>query len=726
MNRPALLPDDTVSRALVTVGIAVLVVGVVVGAIAPAAGVSGLGGSDAAGEPRQTDPAEAGGEGDLSAVERQLADRLADRARSGAINVSSGDVDEARERLNGTEYEALVEQYSSVANETGNADQTIAYRRMLETQREFVETVDRYNRIHQRYQSLRSGEYTATDFGDARIRPDLSEVESGGEKPMPGGRGQVYRHAHELSRLADDVEETGGLLDERYRTLSNVSGQDFTEGRASIDETVENVTARQATVRDETFRPTELRVDDYSRTASFSNPLSVAGRVTANGSAVSNGTVRLSVGNQTAETETDANGSFNVDHRPALVSTNVSSATVAYVPANDSADAPAEQTLKVEFRQETPAVDVSVAPDEIRYGERLRVTGQVSVDGVGVPNAPYIVLVDGQVFARNETDSAGRYDVSERFPSSVGDGEQRVRVLVPLENRTLAGASANATLQVAELATDLTANATHVEGRTVRVEGHLSSANGHDVDNETVGLAVDGTTVATTETDANGSFATTIAVPSEALDGGLLGGSQKILVTASYEDATSNLAPVGHTTDVTVRAPGRPVLLGGLALLVVGLVGGVVLARRRPWETGGERGVSGAGQPGIAASDLGGSVSASADSASLLSTARDRLASDPETAVRVGYAALRHRIERQGAVPGDGRTHWEFYRDCRDADLDAETLDALRDVTERYERVAYAAGAVDADAARATLDRIESFVDGSLPDGPGQTDQPGD
>ena len=88
----------------------------------------------------------------------------------------------------------------------------------------------------------------------------------------------------------------------------------------------------------------------------------------------------------------------------------------------------------------------------------------------------------------------------------------------------------------------------------------------------------------------------------------------------------------------------------------------------------------------------------------------------------VGSDRLRDRIERHNAVPGDGRTHWEFYRDCETADVDEETLETLRAVTERYEEVAYAADAVGTDAARSTIETIESLVDESTGATPGGGD----
>jgi len=721
MHRRALLPTDGLSRALVLVGVATLVVGLVVGAIAPAAGVSGFGASGG-GDPKQVDPASVGGGGDLSAVERQLAEQLAERARSGAANLSNGDIEQARERINGTEYEALLQQYASVANRTGNADQTLAYRRMLEAQAEFIEALDRYDRVYGRYESMRNAEYTAAELADARTRPDLREVEAGAAKPGPTNRTAVYRSAHQLSRLADAVDRTGTRLTDRYERLGNLSNGNFTAARASITESVGNVTTRQGTVRNRTFVPTELTVDGHSRTASFSDPLYVRGSVAANGTGVANGTLTVTAGEQTLRTTTGPNGTFTVSYRPTLVSANRTNVTVAYVPENDSAHAPASERFAVNFTRETPQVGVTVEPDSLSYDDRLMVGGTVTVDGVGVPEAPYVVVVGGRVFARNVTDEAGRYDVSGPLPSSVSDGDQPVRVLVPLENRTLVGASANATVRVVELATDLSATATHVEGETVRVRGRLKRLNGGGVPNQTVDLAVNGTTVASAETTANGSFAKTVAVPDGLLGGGLLGGRASVVVTAAYRDAGSNLGPSRAAETVAVRTGGRPLALGGLAVLALALAGVAFALRRRPWERAGDQTAGESDRPGGRPSAATSAAGDDGDAASLLAAARDRAGTDPEAAVRVGYAALRERIERRGAVPSDGRTHWEFYRDCEAADVDEATLETLRTVTERYEQVAYAADAVGAEAARRTLDAVESLVDESAGPDPGGSD----
>jgi hypothetical protein len=702
------VPEDTLSRVLVVVGVALLAVGLIVGAIAPAAGVSGFGQSGVADTSRQDNPQEVSNESDLSSLQQRLADRLARRAESGAVNVSSGDIGEARERLNGTEYESLLDQYSAVSNETGSTEETVAYRRMLELQSEFVTMIDEYWTAHERYQSVRN-----VTFADGRLvtRPDAT-AEREREAFERANRIDTYRQAHRLARIAVDVNETGARLIDQYRRLGDLSERNFTTARRSVGEAVTNVTATQERVTERTFTDTAVRITDRTQTASYSDPLRVEGVVTANWSAVPNATVRLSVGNETVETTTDPDGSFQFRYQPTFAATSDSRVTVRYVPANDSANAPAAASFGVTLRQQTPTVTVTATPREVSYGETFLVAGRVSVDRTGIEGTPYTVLVGGQVVGQGETGPAGRYAVSRPLPSTVANGTQAVRVLLPVENRALASTSANTTVRVLELGTNLSLDSVGVDDQTVRVRGTLSSVEG-TVANQTVDIAINGTTVGTVETGANGSFATAVAVPDAVLDSGLFGGTVTVAISASYGDASSNLGPSEAVVTRTVSAPGRPAILGGLGAAFVVLVVGTLLARRVDWRSRWSLGrSSGPDDDGDTGRDTPAAFE-DADPQSLLATARDALTSDPDTAVRVGYAALRRRVERESGASGDGRTHWEFYRDCREAGLDEATLTTLRSVTERYERVAYAADGVTAETARTTLEEVESLVDGS-------------
>jgi hypothetical protein len=79
-----------------------------------------------------------------------------------------------------------------------------------------------------------------------------------------------------------------------------------------------------------------------------------------------------------------------------------------------------------------------------------------------------------------------------------------------------------------------------------------------------------------------------------------------------------------------------------------------------------------------------------------------------ETAVEMGYGATRNRFA--SVVPTAASTHWEFYNACREADLDDETVSTIGDVTQQYERAAFAANRVSRETATAVIEAASSLV----------------
>ncbi|MFB6150815.1 MAG: hypothetical protein ABEJ40_03325 [Haloarculaceae archaeon] len=733
MRVPAPVPQDALSRALVATGLAVLAVGLLVGALAPAAGVAGLGtGGDA---PGQVDPASVGdGEG-LSAFEQQLADRVASRLRSGAVNLSGGSYGNITERLNGTRYESLLSKYGAVANESGNESINRSYGRALERQAAFVAALDRYERVHDRWERV----VNETRPGLGGTRPGLpAGNDSAGPTPPAGAVGDAIGGvprpeplareralAHELGRIERRVARLGDDLAQRYWTLGRESGANFTAARRSVRERTENVSARQARVERRTLEPTSIEVTSWTSYVSFEKPFVFVGRVHAGDDAVANATVRLTLGNQSVTRTTGPNGTVAFALRPTTAPLDATLATVRYLPDNGSTAAASAHSVGVRIRQVTPTVTATVEPEPARFGDTVRISGRVASDGTGAAEVPVVVRVDGRVVERKTTGLHGRYDATYDLPSSVPVGEHRVRVTVPLAERALAGATRNATLTVARSGSSLNASVERVGGRELRVTGHLR-ANGRPVDGAALTVAVNGTAVGTARTGADGEFSTTVLAPADLVDGGLLGTTGRVSVTVRYDGAGSNVATAATTAVASVSASGRPVALaGGLAVLLAG-VGGVALYRRRR-DGGDTPGVDDGAGDGDAGAPEPVAGSTGADATSLLAAARDAAGSDPGRAVTVAYAALRRALESRAPPSADRRTHWEFYRDCRGADLDDETVSALREVTERYERVVYAGGAVDASAARATLERVAALVDEPTPETgtPGQAGDAG-
>jgi len=719
-----LVPADTASRVLVTSGIAVLVVGLVVGLAVPATSVPGRGpgaGSDTAG---QVDPGEVGSQADLSTFERQLADRLANRARSGAVNLSSGDYQQARERLNGTQYESLLAEYRSVSGDSGGRDRVVAHRRMLAAQRAFVAALDRYETVHALYLSAQYGLLVANS------RPPTD----GSASASPPDRDQrsAVALAHRLERIERRVDRAGGTLLERYRQLERVTDRNFTDARTSVRDQMATVHTRQATVQRATLVPTDLRVTEpntnQTTTVSVTDPLVVAGRLANDETPVADATVELRLGNETVRTRTDTNGRFELRLRPQTVSPTVTEAVVRYHPDDEAVTATSARTVPVNVTRVDSAVTAAATPGTVGFGDTLRVSGRITAatgvtngtadeSGTGIGNATFVVRLSDRVVARNETALDGTYDVAVAVPGRVPEGERQVSVTVPAENTVVTGDRANTTVTVVERTPNVSVTATHADDRTVRVTGNVTVGDA-SVDGHQVSVVVGDSPVGTATTDASGTFRTTVVVPADQVGGKSKAGSTDVRVRAVYRTTDGNLAGAAAGTTVAVPTGGVPTSLvvgGGLAVTVL-LGGGTLVVYRRRRST-----VPATPEPapGDADGDDGGSE-ADPDSGdlsdgprpeTLLTAARDTLGSDADRAVRSGYAAVRQRLRGDLPPSDEPRTHWEFYRDCRDAELDEEAVSTLREVTERYEQVVYATESVSAEAAATTLDRVAALVD---------------
>lgn len=716
------VPSDALSRALVTAGVAVLVVGLVVGAATPGASVSvpGDAGAD------QSNPAEVGSGEDLSAFERQLAERLAREARSDSVDLGSENYTEVRDQLNDSRYEALLDEYESVANETGNEDRTLAYRRMLDAQAAFVDAVERYQTTHDRYERLRNrssaGGPAVTIPGAGSSRQPVAIAGSPADPhPERVDAVEIRRTAHELERANRRVERVGDELIERYWRLEDVSNESFRDQRASVRDRMLAVLVQQVALEGETLVATEVAVTEWTSTTSTADPLVVEGRLTANDAGVANATVELVLGGETATTRTDADGRFEVVHRPRTASPAVDRATVRYVPENVSVTAASERSVPVTVTRAETNATVTAEPDTVAYNDTLRVFGDVTAGTVGVDNATLVVRAGGRVVARNETGPNGTYAVGRSLPSRVPAGNQTVTVAVRTGDRPVSNTTANTTVTVVERTPRLSITAAQADGRTLDVAGNVTTAEA-SVDRHRVTVLVGGTRVGSARTGPDGSFETAVTVPSELVEQGLRTRTTPVDVTVVSPER-GNLARTERATTVAVTTGNTALLVAG-AMVAVLLVGGLARAVRRLRGTGAGTGTAAGGRQ--EADDDDGARAADDDSsggdgstghpasATLVSAAGDLPGTDPEQAVRVGYAALRRHLEEREVDAAGDRTHWEFYRDCRDADLDEETLGALRDATEQYERAVYAADSLSSSAARETLAGIAALVD---PDG---------
>jgi len=613
---------------------------------------------------------------------------------------------------------------SASANDTGPADRALAFERARENQTAFAADIREFRATRAAYERARE-------------------------------RGRTTR-ARELARrlgaLAASAEDRSTAFVRNYRIASGEAPANET-AIAAIESTSANVSRTADAIRSATFANTTLRVAARTERVSVSDPLVVSGLLGAkNGTVLANRPVTFEIGDRTIRTTTDAYGGFTIRYRPTSLPLDRQSLETEYVPENDSVYRGASATIPVDPEAVEPAITTRVEPARARYGDRITVSGSVRADGRPIEDVPVRVTVGGEPLAANrtgssvtdslpngtvETDADGKYSLSATLPAGLAAGDAALNATIPWQGRAIASANASAPFTVEPTATALTARTRQIDGRTVRVIGRLRTKGGVPIGGREVLLRAGDAALRTVETTPNGTYATTVTIPTRQLT--RREGAPTASITVSYAGRGTSLEPARETATVALdglsiaerasiaastafgaardvlgavvpqgildalSAPSwTTVLLGAFALAFLwGLARGVRSLRRRSEDRADSEasenvgGVEGAGRSGTERAESGGF-----DPADWL------LAGDPDRAVQVGYAVVRSRVGRELGIDR-GATHREFYRACRDASIGETRLVALGALTDAYERATFASESLSERVAREVLDRIE-------------------
>jgi len=719
--------------ALSAISLLILVTGIGIGLLASGAGFAvgtPLSSGDNTNNIQQQNPADISEEGALSSVERQLADRAAQRVQSGAVNISNEEYERARESLTDEQYQALFDRYSEVASETGNQNRSELLSTLPENQAEYATAAEEYRTLH----ALLTGTADLSDAENRSAAAELSVVNGTqlngtvgrlliqgtpnetllAQEVLDWNRTEQSRVARELDDRWRRVNQTGSTLTRNYQQLAETGPDDYSDAIRSIRDDQAEIKASQEEVRDKYLTEVTLKASAQDTLGSFTDPISIVGRLsTTNGTAIANEPVRLQIENQTYHTRTSGQGRFVVAYRPTTISANTTNITVRFEPDPNSRYTAATTNVSVTIDQVRPNISVAVHPATVRFNETLTVFGRVGRANAGAGNVPYLVTIDGEFLARGTTARNGTLKTELRVPASVMSDDAEVKVRLPVQERALAPANGTTTVRVTETATRLSMVAERTEGRSIRVTGTLSTTDNGTIANQDVQIEVNGTTLGTVTTGSNGQFATTVIVPEDVLNSGYFGGSTPLNVRATFDGSTTSLETATASTVITanVQGAGRW-LLGVVGLGIALLVGYVGYRRWRPFERDGSPEVDSVDEPTLTASD------GDQRDTTLFKTARDQLsAGRPDMAVQFSYAAIRRQYEDAvGQHPS--ATHWEFYRICQEQLEDTETIEFLRQTTELYEQAVYASEAVSEDAVSRLLkelNRSNRSVSGSTP-----------
>lgn len=632
-------------------------------------------------------PEEVGG--GVSEAEVWLASEMADRL-SRSVDLSQSQRQRARQLVsNSSEYAELAQEYAAATD--GSEDGQVAtFSDVGIAQRDLLATVGTYRTVHDQYSEARQGD----------------------------NRTRELRLAHELGRLARDVNRSTADLLDMYANLSSNSSVDLGDTPDRIRSLRTNITRTQREVQEQSLVETRLRIDPVEPNGSFADPLRFEGRLTTGGGEpLADRNVTIEVGNESVEATTDRRGRFALDYRPVEARAEAGVRTIRYRPANASRYASSAQRVRLDVNQVEPNVTISDRPDAVGYGERFVVEGRVGKNGVGAA-VPLNVSVGDVKLNTTESAENGSFRAVAELPANVTAGDRPLRVGVNLTGRALAGTATTAPVTVERTATDLSITAARQRENTVLVAGRLTTADGAALENQTVEIRV-GDATAEATTNATGGYGTSVTIPQQVQS------ESSVEVRAVYEDDESNLraAQADATVEVETASSSLPVretLLRLAGVLGASVVGAFLVRRYKPdqWPSFGDDADEGA-ETDPDAPDDGGVADAADPEAeaafdAALDSARDeRDAGAHDAAVVAAYEAVRARLGEsladRSVTDRSAATHWEFYADCRAAGMADDRLDRLEELTTRYEQAAFAAESVSGETADEAVELASSF-----------------
>lgn len=620
---------------------------------------------------------------DLAGVERWLAGQIQKRHVDCAEGYSIGNFD-ACEDLD-SEYKSLLESYVTVERETeGNTTDSKQLNETWQRQQEYARLRAEFNETFDEYQTAREN----GDEAEARAK------------------------ARELRDITDRLEELSDELNTRFRRLESDVNANFSAASRSINDSTEEVQSITDGVESETFEPTRVEASADER-AAFDQPATISGQVTQiNDSVVNAGRIVVSDGNQTFSSPVSIDGRFEIEYRPSVVSTGETRLAVRYRPPDDWPYLRSNTTVTTSVDSTASDVTVSAVNDSIAFGDVIRVEGSVTAADRGPEDVPVVISTDNRTLARTTTDSSGRFNATGVLPPDLAVGTQTLTIRASESQTALAQSVETRDLKIDGTRTDLRVTATPGED-VLAISGRLVPVSEGPIGERPITVTVKGTTYEVT-TDPDGYFR---------LDHPLEKDEDVGVVTATYDEESSNLESssardrVGSTSplaavttqlemklnDLMSFMRSHPVLsaVAGIAIVINCVVWGIMLwSRFMSPET--QPDTSTMGQEEQSTSGTPGNTAPGPSEATLMEAARNFVETNPESAVRTGYAAVRTGLD------GDrgSETHWEFYHSIQ-SELPNEMEPSLRSLTETFERATFTSEGIDQRTAKGAIEDAE-------------------
>lgn len=628
---------------------------------------------------QHADPAQVDSAGDLERVRGWLDDRLTERLEEQSIRLSSGEYEAATDVLDG-EFEQRLSQYVEVASETGaegdgDGEAGGGYQRAQRSQRELVGAIQEY-------------ESTYEDYRAAHGRGDDEAA---------------HQYARELQQTANRIDHHTGGASNGLRTIEEQTATETDDARERLSAIRENVSRRQAQVRQQNFVETSIEAAANRSMTAFNRPAAISGRIqTSRNEPIANKNVTIQAGNRSFQTATDGEGRFAFRYRPVSVSADVSTVNVTYRPSEDTPYLPASTMVDLAVRQVGTTINVTVEPRRVGLGTDLGVAAPVTVEDSVVPDLPIRFSIGDRDFGTRVTDPGGVAVLNWTVPPDIQPGEHVVRAEVGPDNGAVGPRVATTNLSVAEAPTQLAIEA-QPTGEAIAIQGRLSLASGAGSEYIPADLPVV-VTVAdrsrTVQIDENGRFELSMEAPQST--------SEEVTVRAEFGGAETNLQQAADTQTVTVAQTTTTDESGSLPMETLAAVGGAVflvlvavayLVHRR------RRGASREPAQDVTA-DIPTPVGSDEDGADLvtpqgadapiqrtdeewLAGARTAMGDgDVERAVASAYAAAHGNVTARLELD-DVLTPRELLTTA-DGQIEPEAHEALTTLTDVYERVVFA------------------------------------
>ena len=497
--------------------------------------------------PRHRNPDEVSEPGNLAALEGVLGRSLDQKLGNSTVAIDREQYETARELL-GDDYDDRLDQYATVTEDMDAESRATAFEETRDAQVTYANETERFESTYAEYQRAR----------------EANETERAREL------------ARELDQSAAAVNDSAEQLRAAYLFLENATGTDQADRVTTINQTRESVLERAETVREAEFVGTTITATTNRTNATIRNSVSITGQLVDEADEpLRNAQVTLGAAEQLGTTRTDANGSFTLRYRPTpTTEAGEQPLSLAYDPDPQSQYRASSDTLAVRVDPVAPAINISTTPERAAFDTPVTTAGAVtaSVDGDPIAGVPLEIVVGGATLERTTTGPDGEFSLAPSLPETIPEGTATVAVRVADSGLAVGNGSATDTISIGETETQIQVDRTpDSTAASLRLTGTLRTDAGTAVPNQPVRIAINGTSIGTAETDANGSFSVEPAVPPD-VDGA--GESDVTLaVTASFDGSGTNLRDTAVSETITVPRGPDPTASDGSAATLGSAIG---------------------------------------------------------------------------------------------------------------------------------------------------------